>query len=228
MKRILALLLAITILAQPAMSYAGQAVMLSDDELDGISAAGFEIDLAAASLLQAALGGAGLTNAVSSASVTQGNMGAMYASDGDINSASIVNSNSCSANGTGSASVVNQHNLGVMVSAAGSIIDSAITNTNTAVAAGNPVSVTQGNIAMMIAAGNIENCAITNTNSAQVSSAQTASLYTFNNLPGANQIQLSYTADLAAAQSNIGILVSLNGDIVQSQVTNINSVQAGE
>lgn len=161
--------------------YADTARLLSDDELDEISAKGLEVNVEAVLALRQAIGVvqnniaaiSGLTNSSStinnynsasiqsfagSVSSSQRNIAAVVATGGDINGAQINNTNYASVEAAGGDAGLNQSNVGALIALEGSITDSQINNLNRAVV-NNPSgfsNISQYNIAITVAAGTID------------------------------------------------------------------------
>lgn len=190
MSKLLLLIIAAHMALFP-FSCAYAARILSDAELDCVSAQGFDfddIDINAVLNLQrgagiiqnniAAVSGKSQTatqlyndnialaeGLQGNASVKQENIAAVVASGGDIVNAQINNENYAVASASGSAAV-RQKNTALLIALNGDIVNSAINNVNHAVAgAVQTTSVVQQNIAIVIASGIID-AAISNVNSA--------------------------------------------------------------
>lgn len=133
-------------------SYAYQALVLSDDELDNVSAAGFDINVEAVQAIRAAV-------------VSQNNIAAVVSENGNIDNTTINNINNTSVQAFDSGVQISQNNIAALIALNGDITNAAINNINQATASGelNSAIVSQSNIAILLA-NNISNSTINNIN----------------------------------------------------------------
>jgi len=190
-----------------SLSYANQATLLSDAELDNISAAGFDINLNAVLALRQAV-------------TAQNNISAVIAKNGDINGATINNSNTLNASSV-DPGIDTQKNVGVVVALEGKIKGATIHNSNTATLT-NPQDLNQTNIAIIMAQGNIESSSISNTNSLTIPSGNNYS-YTFASPVTHNirHIFINYSA--LGKQINLEVVVSFAGTIKNTYIGSSNN-----
>lgn len=100
-------------------AYPKQAIILCDQELDNISAAGFDIDINAAYAFRSAV-------------ISQSNIAAIASFNGSINHTKINNSNLATVKNQGNSAVASQSNIAAIVAESGDIKDAIIKNTNIA------------------------------------------------------------------------------------------------
>lgn len=250
---------------------AQEAIVLSDSQLDDISAAGFDIDINAveafrsAVIAQSNIGavkGFGLSNIslnnsnlgsinnIGNSGVgLQSNIAAVVAEKGNINGATINNSNILDIKNTGgqpgavSASLINadlssglaavnkvyadnsavatQSNIAVMAALGGDITNSFINNRNFAALnnLGNAALAAQTNIAVVVARGNIDNVAINNLNEALVTNTANAA--------GGAQVQsFNYSGLLGSLYVN-NLSISYSAQAAQANIAVIVSLGSG-
>jgi hypothetical protein len=202
----------------PYRAFAGQAVVLSDAELDAVSAAGFDIDInavlayrssVAAQSNIAAIYGLGasavslsnsnfaqVNNFGNSAVAVQSNIAAVVAKEGDIQSATINNTNTANLNNTGNASgQAHATSLNLDLSP-----QAVLTRINQVLANYSAVA-SQSNVAAVVSLnGNIKDTVINNANTANLTNLGNSAV---------------------AAQSNIAVLVA-QGTIDNSSINNSN------
>lgn len=216
-------------LALTVPAFAGARIM-TDDELDGISAGGFDINVDSVMAFRAVVEQAGATSgafaqgrvaARQAAAAIQNNIAAIYAAKGDISGAGINNANSLSLKGITDAM---QHNLAVIAARKGAVKDSVINNMNDALTDSLLSGLTQENVGIIVASGNVENCAIDNANLNPANTAGQAAAaiesYVLHNVGGASCIQV--TANQQAGQKNLGIIISRFGQVINSLIKNSN------
>ncbi|MFH1678459.1 MAG: hypothetical protein ABH914_02435, partial [Candidatus Omnitrophota bacterium] len=180
-----------------SLSYAYQAIVLSDAELDSISAAGFDININAVLAMRQAMRG-------------QNNISAVIAKHGNINGATINNSNKVHSS-SAAPGIDQQKNVGVVVALEGNIQDAFINNINSA-ALTSPQDLTQSNLSIILARGNIKDSNISNVNSLTIPGGESYS-FTFDSLVTHNikHILINYSA--LGNQSNLEVVASLAGSI---------------
>lgn len=190
-----------------SLSYAYQATVLSDAELDNISAAGFHINLNAVLAFRAAV-------------AAQNNIAAVIAKDGDINGATINNSNTLNASGV-DPGIDTQKNVAVVVALDGKIKDASIHNSNTATLT-NPQDLNQSNIAIIMAQGNIEDSSISNANFLTIPGGESYSV-SFDSWVTDNIKQISINYSALGKQSNLEVVVSFAGTIKNTYIGSSNN-----
>lgn len=232
------LILAIVIIPL-SLSYAYQAIVLSDKELDNVYAAGFDFDITAAYAFRAAvinqvvsqtniaavtsfngninnldinnLNLAGLNNQLNSTLTGQSNFAAIVAKGGDILNALINNTNTadventlCAGNGSpgvgpgGNASaIVTQTNVAAVIALNGNVGGAEINNSNYAglTNQGHSGAASQVNVAVVMAAGNILNTAINN--AANVNGLTSSGGIDFTTLPGGIFVEFNHRGGMS-------------------------------
>lgn len=191
-------------------AYAYQATVLSDAELDSISAAGFDInkyfDINAVLALRQTVTG-------------QNNISAVIARTGDINGVTINNGNTLNAFSSASG-IGKQKNIGMVIALKGKIENAFIHNSNTA-SLTNPQDLTQVNIGIIMAQGNIANSEIINTNSLTILGGTSYSHTVVSPAPNIEHISINYSA--LGKQSNLGVVVSFAGSITNTRISSFNN-----
>jgi len=207
------------------LAYAGDVRILSDKEMDRISAGGSAPDIIDAwikfifrpvvipsgDVYNGAIGD-------SSSNVEQSNISAVVAKHGNINGATIENTNV--ADISANSATTDQRNIAAVVSLDGNVFNTSINNSNqvTLKNLGNPALpfAEQSNIAVVIAMGGfIDGTAIANMNMADIGISNpggiTTSDFVFDSTLG--NIKINYTVSLSpvAAQSNISVIAPLKG-----------------
>jgi len=189
-------------------AFAKEAIVLSDQELDNVSAAGFDIDIDAVLAWRQAV-------------LTQTNIAAVIAKEGNIEGVTINNCNNLNADSLNSQA--EQRNIAVVSAWEGKIKDVRINNVNNAYIDGLK-GLTQSNLAIVMAKEDIDQTTINNINSLTTSSNQNFFSYTFN-LPAINNIRrFSVNYSFFSQQRNLAIVVSFKGEIKNTAINNLNNV----
>ncbi len=195
-------LILILVIGFSSLSYAYQAIALSDAELDNVSAAGFDIDISAVLALREALMSG------------QKNITSVVAQNGNINGIILNNSNTLTAP-SAETGISEQNNVAVVAALDGSIENTSVNNANTA-NLNSAQDFTQRNIAILVAKANIENSGITNANFLNTGGESYS--IPFNSWVTHNIRNLSINYSAGAKQRNLEVIVSFAGEIKNTYI----------
>lgn len=200
--------------------YGGQAVMLSDEELDGVYAAGIDININSVEAFRSAVAAQSNIAAVTSLSA---------------NTVSLTNSNFAQINNIGNSAVAAQNNIAAVVARNGDINGVTINNTNVANIE-NSVTTTEGfaralslnagdklTLGQVYAAGS----AVASQSNIGVIAALNGGIYSssINNLNDA--VVENWGGSALASQINIAVAIANGGPIDGVTITNTNVANVG-
>ncbi len=232
LKKIFLIILILTITTGfSSLSYANQAIILSDEELDNISAGGIDANIlglliastaAYRSAVDLATQGTAWVNPPEP-TIAQGNTATVVAQDGSIDGATVTNTNSLEATNSSDISLL-QDNIAVVAALSGSISGATIENSNSATLTNWEGSAAyQRNIAVAIAnGGTIDNgTTINNTNFANIDIA--ANHFDSSDVLGGNiNFDCFISQSASVLQINIAVIAALNNGTSNPSATNAN------
>lgn len=201
------------------LAYAGQAVALSDEELDGIYAAGIDININS-------------VEAFRSAVVAQSNIAAVTSLS--ANTVSLTNSNFAQINNVGNSAVAAQSNIAAVVARSGDINNATINNTNVAninnsVTAEGFASASSLNMGDRLTLGQVyaAGSAVASQSNIAVLAALNGGIYnsSINNFN--NALVENWGGSALASQINIGVAITKGGPINGVTITNSNVANVG-
>ena len=151
-------------------AYAYQARCLSDQELDNISAGGFDVDLGAAYSFRASV-------------FSQSNIASLMSVKGTISHTGVSNLNVFDSHNSVYQNATFQENITALIAQTGDILGTTINSTNFAEITSSIMGLDQANIVLVSAlTGNIQDVTINNTNLANIQNVLTAPSTTETNI----------------------------------------------